>query len=95
VTGVAASRILVEIVALLREVTGEDEAWLAGIRPESRLDGDLLLESVELAAFGERLRQRYGDRVDLAAFVAGLDIDQLIELTVADVAAYVANQEAS
>ena len=79
---------LAEIAALLREVTGEDAAWQAGIRPDSRLDGDLRLESVEVAALGIALRDRYG--IDFAGFVAELDINQLIGLTVADLADYVA-----
>ena len=49
-----------------------------------------MLDSVELATLGELLRKRYGDRVDLAGFVATLDLDQLIGLTVADIAGYVA-----
>jgi hypothetical protein len=78
------------IAALLRDVVGEDDAWLDAVGPDTRVDGDLLLESHELAAWSLELRSRYGDRVDLADHVAGLDIDQIIALTVADVAAYVA-----
>ena len=79
-----------EIASLLREVAGEDAEWSAGLRPETRLDGDLLVDSLELAALSDRLRRRYGDEVDLAGFVAGLDIDQIIALSLADVAGFVA-----
>jgi hypothetical protein len=77
------------IAALLRDIVGEDDAWLDSIGPQTRVDGDLLVESHELAAWSLELRKRYGDRVDLADHVAGLDIDQIIALTVTDVAAYV------
>jgi acyl carrier protein len=80
--------LLAQLAGLLGEVTGEGPAWVAAITPAHRLDDDLLLDSIELAALDARLRQRYGDRVDLAGFVAGLDLDQLIALTVADVARY-------
>ena len=83
---------IAQIAALLRDVVGEDEQWLAGIGPDTRLDGDLLLESVELAEFGDALARRYGERVDLVGHVATLDIDEIIALTVADVAAYVASR---
>ncbi|WP_188316860.1 hypothetical protein [Solihabitans fulvus] len=53
------------------------------------------MESVELVALGESLRDRYGDRVDLPAFVAGLDLDGLIGLTVGDLVSYVARQTAA
>jgi acyl carrier protein len=87
-------QVLITLTRLLREVTGEDSEWAAAITPASRLEGDLRLESVEVAALADRLAETYGERADLLGFLAGLDIDQLIGLTVADVAAYVAGQAA-
>lgn len=84
------SELFAAIAGILREVTGSDDDRAARIAPESALEGDLGLESMELAAVGERLRAVYGERVDLAAYVAELDIDQLIDLTVADLVHYVA-----
>ncbi|BCB74353.1 hypothetical protein GCM10022251_72560 [Phytohabitans flavus] len=76
--------ILRELTGLLRDATGEDERWAEAVTPQSRLEDDLRLESVELAALGEALRARYG--VDLPAYLAGLDLDELIDLTVGDLA---------
>ncbi|MET7396054.1 phosphopantetheine-binding protein [Dactylosporangium sp. NPDC005572] len=77
------------VAELLREVTGEDAEWLAGLGPATRLDGDLFLDSVELVALSEALAARFGPAVDLAGHVAGLDFDALLTLTLADVADYV------
>ena len=88
--GLLASGLVRPIAELLRDVVDEDAAWLDSVGPDTRVDGDLLVESHELAAWSLALRRRYGDRVDLADHVAGLDIDGIIALTVADVAAYVA-----
>jgi acyl carrier protein len=82
-------RVLGDLIGMLMDVTGEDQRWAARVTAASRLEGDLRLESVELAALGELLSQAYGDRVDLAAYVAELDIYQIIGLTVGDLAAYV------
>jgi len=60
-------------------------AGLAGISPDARLEQDLQLESVDLVALDALLRQRYGPEVDLLGFVAELDIDEMIGLTVSDV----------
>jgi acyl carrier protein len=84
--------LLAQIAGLLQEVTGEDAEWSARIGPATRLDGDLLLDSVELVALSVALERRYGGPVDLAGFVADLDIDQIIALTIADVAAFVASR---
>jgi acyl carrier protein len=82
-------RLLREFATMLREVTGESEAWAAGITAASRLEDDLLLESVDVVALGERLRRRYGEPADPTAFIAGLGIDELIALTVGDLMAFV------
>ena len=86
-TALTGPELLSAIADILREVTGSDAEWAARIAPESALEGDLGLESLELVAVSERLRAAYD--VDLAAYVAELDIDQLIELTVADLVDYV------
>ncbi|WP_426511633.1 hypothetical protein ACPPVO_14005 [Dactylosporangium sp. McL0621] len=77
------------VTRLLREVTGEDEAWAAAIGPATRLDGDLFLDSLELAALAGRLTAAYGAAVDLAGYVAGLELEALLTLSVADVVSYV------
>jgi acyl carrier protein len=88
--GLAQERLLDEMVALLRKVTGEDPQWTDGITSSTRLEGDLYLDSLEMAALSDLAREAYGDRVDLAAFVSGLDIDQIIGLTVGELVAQVA-----
>ncbi len=79
-----------EIMILLRDVTGEDAEWLAAVDPTTRLDGDLLMDSVEMALLSHLLRSRYGDEVDLPGLIASLGVDEIIALTVADVADLVA-----
>ncbi|OKI29201.1 hypothetical protein [Streptomyces sp. CB03911] len=86
----AGAELVRRVADLLREIVGEDTAWSDAVRPDTRLDGELLLESHELAAWSLALRRDYGDHLDLVEHVAGLDIDQIIALTVGDVAALVA-----
>lgn len=69
---------------MLAAATGKDAAWAAAVTPGSRLEDDLWLESAEMLALGEALRERYG--VDLPARLAQLEIDDLIALTVGDLA---------
>jgi acyl carrier protein len=84
-----------EIIGILRDVTGESAEWAEQITPNARLEVDLGMESIELIELAELLQSRYGDRVDLRAFVAGLDIDQIIGLSVAEVVAYVGTHRAA
>jgi acyl carrier protein len=78
---------LATVVAALVDVTGLDPDALT---PAARLEEDLQLESLDLLAWGDLLRVRYGDHVDLVGHVAELELDQIIALRIADVAAYVA-----
>ncbi len=87
--GPGGQRALGEVITLLRQVIGDDPRWADRVTPAARLDQDLRMDSLEMAALAAALGEAYGDRVDLAAFVAGLDFDHLVALTVADVAAYV------
>lgn len=87
--------LLEEIADLLCTAVGEDPAWRAALGPDTRLDGDLFLDSLELAALDEALRRRYGPRVDLAGHIAALDLDAIIELTLRQVAGLVERQAAT
>ena len=82
------SRLFADIVDILSNVTGV--VWPAGIAPDTRLESDLRMESIELVAFSDELRRGYGDQVDLPGYLATLELDQLVGLTVADVTGYVA-----
>ncbi|MFY1674517.1 acyl carrier protein [Plantactinospora sp. WMMB334] len=80
-----------ELAGLIAAAVGEEgTGWAAGITAATSLHDDLELESIEVAALGTALRDRYGPTVELDAYLTGLDLDQLVELTVGDLAAYVA-----
>ena len=78
-----------EVAEAIAAATGDESLLSIGINGATRLEGDLCLDSLDLAALSALLRDRYGTAVDLTGYVAGLEIDQVIGLTVADVAAYV------
>ena len=90
-----AQQSFLDLVAILAAVSGEGPEWASAVTPDSRLESDLRMESMELAALDEALRARYGPHIDLEAFVAGLEMDELIGLTVADVLAYLASRKTS
>lgn len=85
--------VVAEVAQMLTDVVGEDFLLDVEIGPETTFGGDLALESIEFVALIDRLRARYGDRADLPAFIAGLDLDQIMNLTVGDVADHIAARE--
>lgn len=82
--------LLAGVIAMIAQATREDEAWTSAVTASCRLESDLWLDSVELAALAELLQSAYGNEVDLAAFLADLEIDKLIGLTVGDLVSYIA-----
>jgi acyl carrier protein len=83
-------QLLAEMTALLARATGEDHRWAGEITFSTRLERDLYLDSLEMAALCDLAGEAYGNHVDLAAFLSGLDLDQIIGLTVGDLVNQVA-----
>lgn len=83
--------VLADIVGMLRELL-EDYGGLedAEIVRETTFHDDLELESIDLVALAGSLREHYGDRVNFAEFIAGLDLEEIIALTVGQLTDYVA-----
>ncbi|MGW5715239.1 phosphopantetheine-binding protein [Amycolatopsis sp. NPDC003865] len=59
------------------------------VTPATLFHDDLGLESIDLVTLGGMLAERYGDRVNLAEFLAGLEIDDVIGLRLGLLADYV------
>ncbi|WP_323748168.1 phosphopantetheine-binding protein [Catenulispora rubra] len=84
-----AEAVLVEVAAMLRSILDEYGLDDIEIEWDSRFHDDLELESVDLVALAGKLAERYGERVNLAEFIADLGLDEIIELTVGQLVAYV------
>lgn len=82
--------VLPVVTEMVRQALSDYGEWTAPIAPNARLDGDLGMQSVELAALHGRLAQRWGPAGDLTPLLRTLDLAGLTGLTVADVAAWVA-----
>ncbi|HEY3463522.1 MAG TPA: acyl carrier protein [Amycolatopsis sp.] len=86
-TGEAA--VLAQLGGMLRELLAEYGLDDAEITMDTTFHDDLELESVDLVALSGQLREHYGDRVNLATFIAERDLDEIIALTVGELVRYV------
>ncbi|GAA2251307.1 MULTISPECIES: acyl carrier protein [Kitasatospora] len=84
---------------VLREITGMlaavlDEYGLADteVTMATRFTEDLELESIDLVTLSGRLQERWGDHINFAEFIAGMELDEIIGLTVGRLVDYVVNQ---
>ncbi|MDI5964636.1 phosphopantetheine-binding protein [Streptomyces sp. SL54] len=67
---------------MLRELLEEYGLDDAEITRATTFHDDLELESVDLVSLSGTMREHYGDRVNFAAFIADLELDEIIALTV-------------
>ncbi|WP_344877415.1 acyl carrier protein [Allokutzneria multivorans] len=74
---------------MLREVLGEYGMDDAVIEADTKFHEDLELESIDLVTLSGELRQHYGDRINFAEFMATLDLEEIIHLTVGQLVDYV------
>ncbi|MGW1809408.1 acyl carrier protein [Streptomyces sp. NPDC002078] len=77
-----ADTVLADLTGMLRTVLAEYGDDDVVITMSTTFNRDLELESIDLVTLAGLLEERYGQRVNLAEFLAGMDFDEIIELTV-------------
>lgn len=77
------------VAELIREVVGDDWVFDDPITMETKINEDLELESIEFVALAEKLVDRYGDQVDFTGWLADMEFEEIVELTVGDVVRYI------
>lgn len=90
-----ADEVLEVVRNMLAEVIGHEYMVGVDIVGDTSFDHDLELESLEFVALNELLRERYGDRVDFGAWLAGMEVDEIVALTVGDLVRFIASSLAS
>lgn len=75
------------VAELLTELVGD--VLGIEIRPETTFHEDLQLESIDLVTFASILAEHFGAEVNLAEYLAEQDLDDVIGLTVGDIARFV------
>ena len=82
--------VLADLTRMLGEVIGEDELEVMDeITLDTSFNEDLELESIEFVALAELLMQHYGERVDFVAWIAELELEQIIEMRVGELVAFI------
>ena len=67
---------------IIADVIGDDYVQQIEIDMDTSFQDDLDIESIEFVALGEKLMERYGERVDFAAWLATMDVDEIMGMTV-------------
>ncbi len=87
--------ILADITAMIEEVIGEDWVRETPITMETSFVTDLEVESIELVALSEKVQGRYGEAVDFPSWLSGMELEEIIALTVGQLVDYIARCQSS
>ncbi|MFF9571852.1 acyl carrier protein [Streptomyces sp. NPDC014685] len=82
-------RTLADIAGMLRDLLAEEGLDDVEIDRGTTFHDDLELESIDLVTLAGSLREHYGEKVNVALFVADLELDEIIALTVGQLVDYV------
>ena len=81
--------VLQTVATLVREVIGDEGALGPPIEMDTSFNADLELESIELVALAEKLHESYGQRIDFAGWLSGMELDAIIGLRVRDLVEHI------
>ena len=82
-------KVLEVVAALVHEVIGDDGGLGPPIAMETSFNADLELESIEFVALAEKLTERYGQAVDFAGWLAGMELEAILALQVGDLVRFI------
>lgn len=86
-----ADQVLADITGMLRVLLEEYGFDDAEITRETTFHHDLELESIDLVTLSGELRGHYGDQINFAEFIADLELEEIIELTIGELVDFVVN----
>jgi len=88
-TSTYVAEVLDVVQNMLVDVIGPEYMLSLTIELGTSFDADLELESLEFVALAERLLEHYGGQVDFVAWLATMELDEIIGLTVGDLVAFI------
>ncbi len=81
--------VLMTVADIIRRTINEEWIFDTEIVAETRFNEDLELESIEFVKIAQALQQHYGTRLDIAGWLAGKTIHELIHLNVGALVAFI------
>lgn len=81
--------VLEQVIDIIRKAVNEDWILDFDIDADTSFNDDLELESIEFVGIAEKIQEHYGKHIGFIEWLSSMKIDQIIALTVGDLAAFV------
>ncbi|WP_154716464.1 acyl carrier protein [Sterolibacterium denitrificans] len=81
--------VLAQVIDIIRRAVDEDWILDFDIDAQTSFNDDLELESIEFVGIAEKIQEHYGKHIGFIEWLSGMKIDQIVALTVGDLADFV------
>jgi len=88
-SGPTEAEVLAVVGQMLVDVIGPEHLIGLSIDLDTSFDADLELESLEFVALAEHLLRHYGQTVDFVGWLATMELEEIIDLTVGDLVSFI------
>jgi acyl carrier protein len=73
----------------ITEVIGEEFVEEMDITPASSFTKDLEMDSIEIVAFSEKVKNHFGSNIDFTGWLSNMDLDEIIQLKIENIINYI------
>jgi acyl carrier protein len=73
----------------ITEVIGEEFVEEMDITPDSSFTKDLEMDSIEIVAFSEKVKNHFGSNIDFTGWLSNMDLDEIIRLKLENIISYI------
>jgi acyl carrier protein len=73
----------------ITEVIGEEFVEEMDITPASSFTKDLEMDSIEIVAFSEKVKNHFGSNIDFTGWLSNMDLDEIIRLKLENIITYI------
>jgi acyl carrier protein len=89
VIGDSRAAVFRQLSGFVTGIIGSDAVEEIGISPESVFTRDLEMDSIEIVAFAEAVKRQYGAKVDFVAWLSGMELQAMYNLSLGQVVDYI------
>jgi len=86
--------VLADLRTMIADVIGDEYVSETDIDLDTAFYADLEIESIEFIALGEALQARYGDHIDFPAWIATMEVDDIIAMRVGQLVDHITGSSA-
>jgi acyl carrier protein len=78
-----------QLKQFISEIIGSDYMEALNVTRESIFTKDLEMDSIEIVAFAEKVKGKYGGKIDFVGWLSGMDMDEIISLSLGRIVTFI------